>query len=57
VELGAALDTLREAAQGRDLQKLLRGISALVPEYEPSSLILAGREKESALELATEMPA
>jgi len=36
---------------------LLRGIKALVPEYQPSSLILAAHKQESALELATEMRA
>ena len=56
-ELSAALDTLREAVHGRDLQGLLRGIKTLVPEYQPSNLILAACEKESALELATEMQA
>jgi FlaA1/EpsC-like NDP-sugar epimerase len=56
-ELCAALDTLREAVHGRDLQGLLRGINALVPEYQPSNLILAAGDKGSALELATEMQA
>ncbi len=56
-ELSAALESLREAVHGCDLQKLLLGIKALVPEYRPSSLILAARKKESALELATEMQA
>jgi FlaA1/EpsC-like NDP-sugar epimerase len=56
-ELNAALDTLREAVHGRDLQELLRAIQALVPEYQPSSLILAARKEDSAPELATEMRA
>jgi FlaA1/EpsC-like NDP-sugar epimerase len=56
-ELSAALDTLREAVYERNLQELLRRIKALVPEYQPSSLILAARKNESALELATEMRA
>ena len=56
-ELSAALDALREAVHGRDLPELLRGISALVPEYQPSSVILAARKQESLLELATEMRA
>jgi FlaA1/EpsC-like NDP-sugar epimerase len=56
-ELSAALDVLRDAVHERNLQDLLRGISALVPEYQPSSLILTARKKESALELATEMQA
>lgn len=56
-ELRAALDVLREAVHGCDLQELLRGIKALVPEYQPSSLILAARNEEPALELATEMQA
>jgi hypothetical protein len=55
--LSAALDVLRDAVHERNLQDLLRGISALVPEYQPSSLILTARKKESALELATEMQA
>lgn len=56
-ELSAALDTLRDAVRERDLPELLRGIKALVPEYQPSSLILATRKEESALELATELQA
>jgi len=56
-ELSAALDTLRKAVHRRDLQELLRGITALVPEYQPSELILAARKEESALELATETQA
>ena len=56
-KLSTALDTLRDAIHGRDLQELLRGIKALVPEYQPSSLILATRNEESALELATEIRA
>jgi len=56
-ELTAALDTLRDAVRERDLLELLRGIQALVPEYQPSSLILAPRKEEFALELATEFQA
>jgi FlaA1/EpsC-like NDP-sugar epimerase len=56
-KLSAALDTLREAVHKRDLEELLRGIMAVVPEYQPSSLILAASRKESALQLATEMQA
>jgi FlaA1/EpsC-like NDP-sugar epimerase len=56
-ESSAALNALREAVHERDLQELLRGIMALVPEYQPSSLILAACTEESALELATEMQA
>jgi FlaA1/EpsC-like NDP-sugar epimerase len=56
-ELSAALDTLRGAVAGRDLAELLRGVQALVPEYEPSNLITAAGARESALELATEMQA
>jgi FlaA1/EpsC-like NDP-sugar epimerase len=56
-ELSAALDTLREAVHGRDLHELLGGIRALVPEYQPSNVILAACKKDSALELATEMQA
>jgi len=56
-ELSAALETLRVAVYGRDLPELLRGIKALVPEYQPSNLILASCDKGSALELATEMQA
>ncbi len=53
-ELSAALDTLRAAVRARDLQELLRGINFLVPEYQPSSLILAACQDEAVLELATE---
>jgi len=56
-ELSIALDTLDEAIQRRGLRELLRGIRFLVPEYEPSSLILDTLSKEPALQLATEMPA
>jgi FlaA1/EpsC-like NDP-sugar epimerase len=56
-ELCGGLDMLREAVRGRDLQELLRGIKALVPQYQPSSVILAAAPDESALELATEMQA
>jgi FlaA1/EpsC-like NDP-sugar epimerase len=56
-ELSAALDTLRETVHERDLQEMLGGITALVPEYQPSSLILAASKHECALELATEMRA
>jgi len=56
-ELSAALDRLRDAVRERDLPELLRGIKALVPKYQPSSLILATRKEESALELATELQA
>jgi FlaA1/EpsC-like NDP-sugar epimerase len=56
-ELSTSLDTLREAVHGRDLQGLLRGIEALVPEYQPSSLILGARKEATAFELATEMQA
>jgi FlaA1/EpsC-like NDP-sugar epimerase len=56
-ELSDALDTLDEAVRRRDLQKLLRGIYSLVPEYEPSSLILAALHEEPALQLGTEIPA
>ena len=52
-EVCAALDTLQNAVRERDLAELLRGIKALVPEYKPSSLILAAHKQESALELAT----
>jgi FlaA1/EpsC-like NDP-sugar epimerase len=56
-EMSDALDTLRDAARGRDLQELLRAIRFLVPEYQPSSLILAARKEDSALGLATEVHA
>jgi FlaA1/EpsC-like NDP-sugar epimerase len=56
-EMGAALDTLDQAVRRRNLQELLRGIRALVPEYEPSSLILDALSEEPALQLITEMPA
>jgi FlaA1/EpsC-like NDP-sugar epimerase len=35
VNLEAAIDTLRHAVHDRDLAQLMRGISQLVPEYEP----------------------
>jgi hypothetical protein len=56
-ELSAALDTLREAIPLRDLRELLRGVSALVPEYQPSSVITSALEQEPALELTSEMQA
>jgi FlaA1/EpsC-like NDP-sugar epimerase len=56
-ELSVALDTLGEAIRRRDLHELLRGIHSLLPEYEPSSLILAALSEEPALQLATEMSA
>jgi FlaA1/EpsC-like NDP-sugar epimerase len=56
-ELSVALDTLGEAIRRRDLYELLRGIHSLLPEYEPSSLILAALSEEPALQLATEMSA
>ncbi len=54
-DLSSALNQLRSAVHGRNLQELLRGIKTLVPEYQPSSLILAACKDELALELATEM--
>jgi FlaA1/EpsC-like NDP-sugar epimerase len=56
-DLSAALDILRTAIHERDFRELLRGIKALVPEYQPSSVILATRNEKPALELATEMQA
>jgi FlaA1/EpsC-like NDP-sugar epimerase len=56
-EMSVALDTLDQAIRRRNLQELLRGIRALVPEYEPSSLILDALSEEQALQLVTEMPA
>jgi FlaA1/EpsC-like NDP-sugar epimerase len=55
--LKAALDMLRAALRKRDLQKLLEGIHALVPEYQPSKVILAASKEERAAELPTEMHA
>jgi FlaA1/EpsC-like NDP-sugar epimerase len=56
-DLSAALDTLRETVHERDLPEMLRGIKALVPDYQPSSLILEASKEEPPLELATEMRA
>jgi FlaA1/EpsC-like NDP-sugar epimerase len=56
-ELRIALNTLDEATQRRDLQELLRSIRSLVPQYEPSSVILEALSEEPAVQLATEMPA
>jgi FlaA1/EpsC-like NDP-sugar epimerase len=56
-EMSVALDTLNEAMRRRDLQKLLRGIRSLVPEYEPSSLILGALSEERVLQLTTRVPA
>jgi FlaA1/EpsC-like NDP-sugar epimerase len=56
-ECNTALDTLREAIQARDLPQLVRGVQTLVPEYQPSSLILAALNENPALELAPEMQA
>jgi FlaA1/EpsC-like NDP-sugar epimerase len=55
-ELSDALDTLRAAILQRDLLLLLRGVSALVPEYQPSSVITSALEQELALELTSERP-
>jgi FlaA1/EpsC-like NDP-sugar epimerase len=55
--LGFALDMLREAISRRDLRQLLRGVWALVPEYQSSSLITAALNKSPALELTAEMQA
>jgi len=56
-ELDTALEILRHALRKHDVEALLHAIKALVPEYQPSSLILAPHEPEAALELATELPA
>jgi FlaA1/EpsC-like NDP-sugar epimerase len=56
-ECNTALDILREAIQTRDLPQLLRGVQILVPEYQPSTLILAALNENPALELAPEMQA
>jgi FlaA1/EpsC-like NDP-sugar epimerase len=56
-ECNTALDTLREAIQARDLPQLVRGVQTLVPEYQPSNLILAALNENPALELAPEMQA
>ncbi|WP_158787621.1 polysaccharide biosynthesis protein [Granulicella sp. L46] len=56
-DVNAALDTLRGAVYKCDLPELLRGIKALVPEYQPSSLIMAASKDQAALELATEIRA
>lgn len=53
--LRTALQTLREAIHRRDLQLLLRGVAALVPEYQPSSVITAALPHEPALEPASEI--
>ncbi len=55
--LSMALDTLHNAIDRRDLHELLHGIRSLVPEYEPSSLLLPALSSEPTLELASEMPA
>jgi FlaA1/EpsC-like NDP-sugar epimerase len=52
-----ALETLREAFHKRELKLLLRGVAALVPEYQPSSVITAALNEEAALELASELRA
>jgi FlaA1/EpsC-like NDP-sugar epimerase len=56
-KLSTALVTLRDAIPQRDLRRLLRGVSALVPEYQPSSIIRSALKQEPALELTSEMPA
>jgi FlaA1/EpsC-like NDP-sugar epimerase len=56
-ECNTALDTLRQAIQAHDLSQLVRGVQTLVPEYQPSNLILAALNENSALELAPEMHA
>jgi FlaA1/EpsC-like NDP-sugar epimerase len=56
-EFNTALDMLREAIQTRDLHHLVRGVQNLVPEYQPSSLIIAALNENPALELAPEMQA
>ena len=51
--LSAALQILRDAIQLRDLAILMRGIVAIVPEYEPSSVITAAikRAQEPVAEM------
>jgi len=56
-ELRVALQTLKEAIRRHDLQLLLHGVWALVPEYQRSSLITANFKNEGVLELASEMKA
>jgi FlaA1/EpsC-like NDP-sugar epimerase len=54
-ECNTALDMLREAIHTHDLHQLVRGVQNLVPEYQPSSLIIAALNENPALELAPEM--
>jgi FlaA1/EpsC-like NDP-sugar epimerase len=56
-KLGAALEGLRGALSEHDTKALLHAIKGIVPEYEPSRLILEPREREARLELAMELPA
>ncbi len=56
-ELSAALEMLRDAIRRFDLQQLLRGVQSLVPEYRPSSVILAALNESTASQLASERQA
>jgi FlaA1/EpsC-like NDP-sugar epimerase len=56
-KLRAALDRLRDAIRRRDLEQLLRGIRELVPEYQPSSVMVAALKNQAALDLTPEMQA
>jgi FlaA1/EpsC-like NDP-sugar epimerase len=56
-ELNVALQLLTDAIHRHDLRLLLRGIWALVPEYQPSSVITAEFKDDFVLELTSEMQA
>ena len=56
-ECDSALDTLLEAIHGRDLPQLLHGVRTLVPEYKPSSLVLAALNEARVPEMASEIEA
>jgi FlaA1/EpsC-like NDP-sugar epimerase len=55
--LSTALEMLYEAVGRRELGQLLRGVCWLVPEYQPSSVILTALDEATALAVATEMRA
>ncbi len=56
-ECNAALETLREAVHRRDLQQLLRGVWALVPEYQPSTTLATALNDDAAREQQAEVNA
>jgi FlaA1/EpsC-like NDP-sugar epimerase len=53
----AGLEELQSAVQTRDMERLLRGVLALVPEYRPSAVIDAALAESGFREVTAEMHA